>query len=230
MRRADSLTIVGLLAVLSFRVSRLDAFFALAVCFLLTPGFVSALESLVRRAPRAETTARRVTPGLGAVAITVAAIGAMLVPAAPLISRYASCLPVDGPWVPDPDAARFIALNRLTGRLVTWFDWGEYAIWHFGPDLRVSMDGRRETVYSEQTIQAHRRFYAADDTAFPYLRVLNPDYIWVPQRLPIAARLADAGWATVFSGPISVVFARPGAGPFQQVAMASTGMRCFPGP
>jgi hypothetical protein len=227
LRRYDYLTIVGLLGILSFRVSRLDAFFGLTVCVLLTPGLVGALRS-VASAPRPPSPPRPISAGV--LAITIITIGVILVPAAPLISRYSACLPIDGPWVPEPEAARFIARNRLTGKMVTWFDWGQYAIWHFGPDLRVSMDGRRETVYSEQTIQAHRRFYAADDTALPYLRTLDPDYIWMPRRVPIATHLVDAGWTTVFSGPTSIVFARPGAGPFEQVATSSTAMRCFPGP
>ena len=48
---------------------------------------------------------------------------------------------------------------QLQGRLVVWFDWGEYAIWHFAPALRVSIDGRRETVYTDQVMQKHLNFY-----------------------------------------------------------------------
>ena len=92
------------------------------------------------------------------------------------------------------------------------------------------MDGRRETVYTAATIQAHRRFYAGDDTALTYLRDLNPDYIWLPTRLPIAGRLAGEGWVTIFSGPVSAVFARAGAGPFQPADTPSAAVRCFPGP
>ena len=114
--------------------------------------------------------------------------------------------------------------------MLTWFDWGEYAIWHFGPAMQVSMDGRRETVYSDETIQAHRRFYAADATALPYLQALNPDYIWVPNRIPIAHRLAETSWTRVFQGSISSVFARSGGAPFQQVAEPVIPRRCFPGP
>jgi hypothetical protein len=29
------------------------------------------------------------------------------------------------------------------------FNWGEYVLWHAGPRVKVSMDGRRETVYSD---------------------------------------------------------------------------------
>ena len=114
--------------------------------------------------------------------------------------------------------------------MLTWYDWGEYVIWHFGPGLQVSMDGRRETVYSDGTIQAHRRFYAGDGTARQFLQQLHPDYIWVPQRLPIAHQLAASEWIPVFSGQVSVVFARRGAGPFQQVSPLGSAARCFPGP
>ncbi len=234
LRRVDFIAIVLLLAVLSFSVSRLDAFFALSVVILLAEGLVSAF-SFVLSVPSASSVSndagsRLRAPSAGVVLISAAAIAAMLWPAAPLIRHYATCLPVGGPWTPEPDAARFITRNHLQGRLLTWFDWGEYAIWHFGPDLRVSMDGRRETVYSLASIQAHRRFYAADDTALSYLRDLNPDYIWLPIRLPIVERLAAAGWTTVFKGPISAVFARTGAGPFLDAGPPSSAVRCFPGP
>ena len=42
------------------------------------------------------------------------------------------------------------------GHLVTYFNWGQYALWHLGPALKVSMDGRRETVYSDRRLAEHR--------------------------------------------------------------------------
>jgi hypothetical protein len=224
---------VALMAFASFRVSRLDAFFALAVVILLTPELIAALERFARfrrAAPPARADRAEPAPAFGIIAITVIAVAVMLVPAAKVIGPYATCLTIAGGWVPDEQAGRFILHNQLKGRMLTWFDWGEYAIWHFGPDLQVSMDGRRETVYTDGTIQAHRRFYAADESASTYLRALNPDYIWLPKRLPVSDTLRSAGWIAAFEGPASIVFARAGAGPFEQVANARTGMRCFPGP
>jgi hypothetical protein len=230
-RRWDSIAIVALLAFASFRVSRLDAFFALAVVILLTPELTSLIENFAqRRRTNPAAVRRQSAPTFGIIAITVIAVAAMLVPSAKIIGPYATCLTIAGGWVPEADAARFIQVNRLKGRMLTWFDWGEYAIWQFGPDLQVSMDGRRETVYTDGTIQAHRKFYAADETASTYLRALNPDYIWLPKRLPISSTLRSAGWFAAFEGPVSIVFARAGAGPFEQVANSHTGMRCFPGP
>jgi hypothetical protein len=226
-RRLDYVPIVALLAIASFQVSRLDAFFAIAVVILLAPELRAAVEHFMRPGVTREAPA---APAFGIIVVTVIAVAAMLVPAAKIIGPYAACLTIGGRWAPDEAAGRFILHNRLKGRMLTWFDWGQYAIWHYGPHLQVSMDGRRETVYTAGTIQAHRRFYAADETASSYLRALNPDFIWLPTRLPITSTLAQAGWQPVFTGKVSVVFARAGAGPFEQVAISRTGMRCFPGP
>jgi hypothetical protein len=38
------------------------------------------------------------------------------------------------------------------------FDWGEYVLWHAGPRVKVSMDGRRETVYSDAVYHDNMQF------------------------------------------------------------------------
>jgi hypothetical protein len=38
------------------------------------------------------------------------------------------------------------------------FNWGEYVLWHAGPRVKVSMDGRRETVYSDATYHDNSLF------------------------------------------------------------------------
>ena len=60
---------------------------------------------------------------------------------------------------PEPDVTSFVRLNNLRGRMITWFDWGEYAIWHFSPAIQVSLDGRRETAYSANVVRSHLEFY-----------------------------------------------------------------------
>lgn len=222
-RHLDYAVIVAGSAIASFRVGRLDAFYALALVMLLTPQIARTWDALVpvSSAPPAR-------PAI--LAITVMALAIMLVPVVRIVRPYAGCIAIGGAWAPDADAGRFIALNHLEGRMLTWFDWGQYAIWHFGPRLQVSMDGRRETVYTERTIQAHRRLYAADASADTYLRALNPDYIWIPAKLPIAVLLPSRGWVPIFTSPVSRIFARPSRGPFQAVTTTAPSPRCFPGP
>jgi len=48
---------------------------------------------------------------------------------------------------------RAIALLKqsgVSGNLAVHFDWGEYALWHLSPRIKVSLDGRRETIYSDE--------------------------------------------------------------------------------
>lgn len=47
------------------------------------------------------------------------------------------------------DAVRALARCGVRADMIVFFDWGEYAIWHLAPRIRVSMDGRRETVYAD---------------------------------------------------------------------------------
>ena len=101
-----------------------------------------------------------------------------------------------------------MADNRLQGRILVFFNWGEFVIWHFGRDLQVSTDGRRETVYSDRHLDGHLEIYKGTEAGAVYFRRLNPDYIWLPVSSGILARAEDAGWARVFEGERSVVLAR----------------------
>lgn len=226
-RRSSYVAIVAMLAVASFRVSRLDAFFTLATVVLLAPQLIAAF----RAAPGKPALLRQAeVGGAGALVITVVACAAMIATALVIARPSLSCINTELDWLPEADAGRFIALNRLHGRLLSWFDWGEYAIWHFGPGLLVSLDGRRETVYSEPFILAHQQFYYAEVEQAAFVERIKPDYIWLPNRLPSVRRLRQDGWAEIFHGPLSTVFARPGGGPFQRVEGKAPGPRCFPGP
>src|SRR4029453_6680573 len=60
---------------------------------------------------------------------------------------------------PESAAVDFFKANGNHARVLTWFNWGEYAIWHLNSDVLVSMDGRRETVYSEDLFDEHTPVY-----------------------------------------------------------------------
>lgn len=92
----------------------------------------------------------------------------------------ARCLP-SGEWRPDPVAAS--TLMPAHGRLAVWFDWGHYAIWHFTPRLLVSMDGRRETVYSDDVIRHQSGLKDVDSLAQEFFISQRPDYAWYPAGL-----------------------------------------------
>ena len=116
-----------------------------------------------------------------------------LVAAPAPIGRALTCLPIDDVWAPDRAAAAQLRGRR--GRVWNTFDWGEYTIWQFGPALRVSIDGRRETVYSDEVLAWHRDVERGDAAAIAKMTVLGPEYVWLRASLTATrARLAASGY------------------------------------
>jgi hypothetical protein len=123
--------------------------------------------------------------------------------------------------------------RALTGKLVTFFRWGEYGIWHLPRSLKISMDGRRETVYSDEAVASHVSLYRGGDDGLAYLERLDADYVWFPRQFPVVPKLEARGWVPIFTGPHSVVLRKadrignavPGVESTQVPAN-----RCFPGP
>jgi len=207
------------LAALSFKVARLEGLFALATAVLAAPAF----RGVGQRFRLAALPSRKEV--LSIAALCAIGLGAALVAA----SRTATCLPLMSErefGTPEPEAVLFMSANALSGRMVTWFDYGQYAIWHLAPEVQVSYDGRRETVYSERVRHAHQQFYAGDAA---YARRIQGDYVWIPRTLPVVRRLLDEGWVAIFEGPRSVVLAAK-SNPGVTRHSAFTGPRCFPGP
>jgi hypothetical protein len=216
VRRAD-LAIVIALGLASLKVVRIDAFFAIAVVMLLGPHI-----GYLHDPPRFWKPALW-TRGAAALAVAVSlGIGWLTFS----VRHQFSCLPMDVGWEPEREAGAFIGANHLTGRLLTWFDWGEYAIWHFGPALKVSMDGRRETVYSGGSLAEHFGLYHEPKAYFHVLERMSPDYAWLPRELALAGELQSRGWSPIFTGPKSVVLSTR-AGSYASPLVS--GPACFPG-
>jgi hypothetical protein len=242
-----SAVVVLALAAAAFRVNRLLAFFTIAIVMLLGRHLGSRMAG-----PLARPEATPAPPRLARAAAVAVAL-ALVVGAAAASAHNLSCIHMDEELFPEADVARVVERNQLRGRMLVWFDWGEYAIWHFAPGLSVSMDGRRETVYSDEAIQEQLGFYFSPDARQAVVDHLRPDYIWMPTRLRVAdtfltdrasgADRASRGngigvWHPVYSGTRSTLLARAGV-PHAAVAAspavtaagsAPPALRCFPGP
>lgn len=209
-RRADPayVLIAFSLFLATLLISRFDAFYALAVVMLLGPYLGQVM--------------LKPAPPIGIMRMAAVAVaGAVAIGA---IAHRSSCIEIR--TAPEPDATAFAA--QLSGRMLTFFDWGQYAIWHLAPAIQVSMDGRRETVYSEDMTAAHGRIYINAPDAVQQVEALRPDWIWLPESWPVVSRLESAGWGIAFRGPSSVILGHgpPSATTAQQLSGASP--RCFP--
>ena len=208
---------VAILGIAAIKVNRLDAFFCLTAVFLLPsvfPATAAEPESSARTSP-----AIQFAGVLAAVAIAIAAT---------LQVRHVD---VRSDLMPEPASIEYVLEHRLNGRFLTWFDWGEFAIWHLADhDVRVSMDGRRETVYSDRVFNEHLRFYGGTDGTVDYARRIEADYAWLPRGLPAVKTLEAQGWSRAFEGPVSVIMRAPGRAPAAPRIVAKTATRDFPGP
>jgi hypothetical protein len=149
------------------------------------------------------------------------------------------CIPLEAPSFAFP--ARAVELLRQSGALgnmAVAYDWGEYALWHLGPELKVSIDGRRETVYSDTSYRQTVDFARGTGDWAALLRDGRTDLILVPKSAPAAGSLSRMdGWVPLYGDTFCFLFVRAGypgieqilATPVPEVADNGDGL-CFPGP
>ena len=205
----------------ALRVNRLDTFFAMSVIGLMA----APLARMFSR--RASSPALPLAWKAGGLAVAV-----LLLASLPATRKTFTCIGIHATW-PEPDAVDFMRERQMSGRIVTYFDWGEYAIWNMPADLKVSMDGRRETVYSDRTIRGHLQLYRGSERGIDYLDGLHADYLWLPRQLPVVKTLQQRGWRTIFDGHISVLLAASNSvdsATSVPVRAGAPAPRCFPGP
>ncbi len=167
------------LAYASIRVERIAPLFVASAILLSAPRLRERwpLRRLTWPAPTGRMTAG-VSVAAGIAVLTATALG----------QRAWSCIDVSGGWAPDSGIGRRLDHAR-PGRLVVFFDWGQYALWHWGPALKVSMDGRRETIYSEARLAEHADILQGRDAGLRVLEQWRADYVWLP-----ATSEATAAW------------------------------------
>jgi hypothetical protein len=216
----DRLLIVLMFGAAAFRVVRLVGFFAISAAMLLGPLYATGR----RPVPVSASAAMKAVAWVVSLAVAITLI-------APRLQRL-PCVAMEGPWMPDPEVVPFLKANGARGRLIAWFNHGQYAIWHLAPDLKVSMDGRRETVYSESVRRRHSDAYHLRPGGLDYALSLDADYAWLPSTLPLVPALRQAGWVIALSTESSVVLSSPDA-PALAADLGHPGpatRRCFPGP
>jgi hypothetical protein len=219
-RRLPTALVLLMLAYGAIRVMRLGSIYVVAGAVLLAPAFTTRwparLPTLPFPRPRGEGVA-------AALIVAVLAAGAVGIG-----SRSLTCLPLRTAWMPDVEAARSLR-SAGSGRLVTFFDWGEYAIWHFGPRLRVSMDGRRETVYSDTRLAEHAAIRDGTPEGLALLGTWQAEYVWLPSGSQATRRwLAAHGYRIDVETPRSFVAVREDLAPLRVFTHPPATGRCFP--
>src|SRR5262245_5173808 len=223
-RGAERVACLIVLAASSLMVARLQAFFALGVLFLAGPAVARAFQTA--RAIEVTPATRRSSRVMTAFAFGTAAVALVIT------TTNMNHLRIDSRWTPEPGGVSFLNAQPEGRRVLLWFDWGGYALWHLSPHMQISMDGRRETVYSSDLQTRHLRFYFDAPGGASLPTDLAADYVWIPRTLPAAHRLDAGGWRRIYQGEQSVIFGRatlPEANAGVVLASDSEA-RFFPGP
>lgn len=125
----------------------------------------------------------------------------------------------DVPGIP-MGAISFIDSQNLSGNLLTDYGWGQYAIWHLHPRIRVGFDGRYRTVYPSDVEQKFLDFQAlaSDSTAVtPMLDDFETDIVLLPaNRGPQAYMAQRPDWHLVYRDRQASVYVRDTA-PHQEL-------------
>lgn len=111
------------------------------------------------------------------------------------------------------EAVRVLRDSGVQAHIATNFNWGEYVLWHLGPGIKVSIDGRRETVYSNAVYEENQRFAFGYGKWDALIERPGVDIALVPtQHWPVANLLRlKPGWTALYEDDRSAIFARQGS-------------------
>jgi hypothetical protein len=219
-RRLAIGTTLVMLAYAAARVQRIESLFITAAAIMLAPVFA-------KRFPR--RSAGVAWTGPAAHTIVAAGLVGVLALSAVLAGRATSCLPIVAPWAPDT-AAMTSLRHAGVGRIVTPFNWGQYALWHLGPRLRVSLDGRREAIYTDEHLRGHDEVMNGTPEGLAILAQWNPEYVWLPSTSAVTAEwLRTRGYRLDVETGRSIVLVRGDVPRLPRAEPAVADPPCFPG-
>ena len=112
--------------------------------------------------------------------------------------------------------SRAVALLKASGisaNLAILFDWGEYAIWHLAPQkIRVSVDGRRETVYSDEIYRENLRFLYGLGDWDSLVDRRSTHLVLISRDFPVFNLMKlITGWQLLYADSLSGLFVRHGS-------------------
>jgi hypothetical protein len=119
---------------------------------------------------------------------------------------------VTRPWDVPVAPVQWLAKAQVTGNMVTFFDWGEYVIWHLAPGIKVSMDGRRETIYPRTVYDEDQQFLFGLGRWDVLLARGNPSLILMSRNFAADNLIRQSPeWHVMYADERCTLFARAGS-------------------
>lgn len=114
-------------------------------------------------------------------------------------------------------ASDYMQRHRIQGNLWTPFGWGEFLIWNLYPGIKVSMDGRYETVYSQEAFLDNYRFFMAPFPVEILKKYPATQHVLIPtQTRALHQTLAqDTTWHLCYQDQTASLFSKTAACPLE---------------
>jgi hypothetical protein len=132
-----------------------------------------------------------------------------------------SCIRLE-PAIGGSYPARVIGLIKksgVRGNLAIHFDWGEYAIYHLGPSVKVSVDGRRETAYPRGVYIENQNFMRGLGDWDALLKNRDTQLALVKSGSPTFNLMKlKPGWRLIHEDPLAGLFGRDGLAATEAIA------------
>ena len=108
-------------------------------------------------------------------------------------------------------AVAFLQQTGVSGNMAVRFNWGEYVLWQLGPRVKVSIDGRRETIYSAEIYRQSLDFERGEGVWDALLKLSRTDMVLVRIGSPTANLMVrTAGWLPLYQDKYCRLFIREG--------------------
>ncbi|MCG6537892.1 MAG: hypothetical protein L7F78_25030, partial [Syntrophales bacterium LBB04] len=109
------------------------------------------------------------------------------------------------------EAVSFLVKNGLEGRILCFFDWGEYLTFRRYPGSKVSFDGRLETIYPPEIIKENLDFTFGREGWRKLLVEHPPDLVMVkPELRSFTLMKEEKDWSLLYRDEVCAIFQRAG--------------------
>jgi hypothetical protein len=201
------LAVCAAFAWLGWRAVRNAPLFCLVALALVPPHLASALARFRRHLEHLEALGQRASFQKFATVLCAAVAAGIGVATFTLHKEHPLMMEVPRSQYPT-GAIAFLQEHELRGRMLMFFDWGEMVIFRL-PGCPPSLDGRLDTCYSRELIDAHWKFYSGEPFDERVLDVGKADLALLPANLAGTAALAHRpGWQVLYCDDLAVLMAR----------------------
>jgi hypothetical protein len=108
-------------------------------------------------------------------------------------------------------AVAFLRQHEVRGNVYNPLWWGAYISWELYPSIRISMDGRNISLFTDDMVRENLRFYSdgAEQVDLETPLRYQSDFLLVPTNAPVLSRLmSDFRWRRVYADAACVLFER----------------------